>query len=371
MAPIGRFPDILCFLALAAAARTAGGQTLAASLAEYHAATPVVSVPTSAKSFSGAAFHPETRTLYVIDNDNASVYELETAGNLLRNIATTGFTDPEGIAYQADDWFLIAEEGLADVVRVKLPRTGTGPVAKPGSGALSLGADMSNSGIEGVAYRASDKAAFAVKEVNPPRLYRLTLDAAGNPTAFQADAPFDIGGKSGDAADIAAPEDGGFILVNQEGNKLEGYGPEGQALSSLPLGLKKPEGVAVDAATGTLYVVGEPAEFRVFKRAATAARSAPSVGVSETSGDFSVTLAHDPRHAPGAGTGRELRFQLPAPCNVRIDHATAAGGWTRVFQGGMGPGSHAVALPAPEPGIGFYRFSAGDFQRVLMQVSAP
>lgn len=364
MAPVGKLPDILCFLALAAAARTAEGQALAASLAQYHAATPVVSVATPARSFSGAAFHPVTRTLYVVDNDNASVYELDTAGTLLRTIATTGFADPEGIAWQGDDWFLVAEEGLANVVRVKLPRSGTGPVAKPGSGALNLGANMSNSGIEGVAYRASDKAAFAVKEIDPPRLYRLALDAAGNPASFQSDAPFDIGGKDGDAADIAAPEDGGFILVNQEGNKLEGYGPQGQALSSLPLGMNKPEGLAVDAATGTLYVVGEPAELRVFKRTSSAARPSPPGGIA-------VTLAPSPGPAPDAGKGRVLRFLLPAPSDVRIDYTTAAGGWTRVFQGGMAPGSHAVALPATEAGVGFYRFSAGEFQRVLMLVSAP
>jgi hypothetical protein len=35
------------------------------------------------------------------------------------------------------------------------------------------------------------------------------------------------------------------------------------------LGMSKPEGLAIDTATQTLYVVGEPAEFWVFKKPTT------------------------------------------------------------------------------------------------------
>jgi uncharacterized protein YjiK len=262
-----------------------GAQSIAASLASYKSVLKVAAVAgVSAKSFSGAAFHPVSRTVYVVDNDNASIYELDASGVLLRTLATTGFADPEGIAWQGDDYFLIAEEGLATVVRVKLPRTGTGPVSKASGVSLSLGAGMANSGIEGVGYRASDKTAFAVKEIDPPRLYRITVAASGNPAASFPDDPFDIGGKGGDAADILPLEDGNFIVVNQEQNKLEGLGPKGQALATLALGMSKPEGIALDTATGTLYVVGEPLEFNVFKPAGTGLiRRAPYKRRPETS----------------------------------------------------------------------------------------
>jgi hypothetical protein len=296
-----------------------------------------------------------------VDNDNAVIYELDTAGTLLRSIATTGFSDPEGIAYQGDDYFLLAEEGLATIVRVKLPRSGAGPVAKPAGASLALGANMANSGIEGVACRSSDKAAFAVKETGPPRLYRLALDAAGVPTGSTPNAPFDIEGKAGDAADIVALDDGNFILVNQEGDKLEGYGPQGQALSSLTLGMSKAEGLAVDPATGTLYVVGEPLEFRVFKRAGTAGRKPADAN------GFSAALA-----SGQSASVPTLRVTLPVRSRVRIDFATPSGVWTRVFQARLDAGSHALALPGAEPaGVGFYRISAGTFQRVFMRVSPP
>lgn len=273
---------LVCALAcLAAAARA---QSPAASLPGYKSALKVAAVAgVSAKSFSGAAFHPGTGTVYVIDNDNASIYELDVTGRLLRTLATTGFSDPEGIAWQGDDYFLIAEEGLANVVRVRLPRTGTGPVAKSSGTALNLGPAMANSGIEGVAYRAGDKTAFAVKEIDPPRMYRIALDATGNPSSAAADQPFAIGGKSGDAADILALEDGNFILVDQEQGRLEGFGPQGQALGTFALGMAKPEGAALDAATGTLYVVGEPLEFQVLKPGAVGLIRPPRPNRRETS----------------------------------------------------------------------------------------
>lgn len=283
---------VLFLLCAAVAARA---QSPAASLSGYKPVLKISAVAgVSAKSFSGAAFHPGTKTIYVVDNDNASIYELSPAGILLRTLTTSGFTDPEGIAWQGDDYFLISEEGLANVVRIKLPRTGTGPVAKSSGLALNLGANMANSGIEGVGYRAVDKTAFAVKEIDPPRMYRIAMDASGNPTAAAPGEPFDIGGKSGDAADILVLEDGNFILVNQEQNKLEGLGPQGQALSSLALGMSKPEGVALDASTGILYVVGEPLEFQVFKPAGTS------------------LIRPIPRRSPRE-TSRLPWFALPAP----------------------------------------------------------
>jgi uncharacterized protein YjiK len=232
----------------------------------------------SAKSFSGVAYHPDTKSLYVVDNDNANIYELSTTGALLRTIATSGIVDPEGIAYQGDDYFLLTEEGLANIVRLKVPRTGTGPLPKSGGTVLNIGPDMANSGIEGVAYCAAGKTAYAVKEIGPPRLYHIVLDGSGIPVSSTPDDPFDIGSKQGDAADIYALDDGNFIVVNQEQGKLEGYGPQGQALSSLPLGMSKPEGLAVDPGTGTLYVVGEPAEVSVFRKKGTGIRIVPAGG---------------------------------------------------------------------------------------------
>lgn len=332
-------------------------QSLAAHLPEFQAVSRVAAVAgVSAKSFSGAAFHPVTRSLYVIDNDNANVYELDTAGGLRRILATSGLTDPEGIAYQADDWFLITEEGLANIVRLKLPRTGTGPIARSAGSLLNIGAAMANSGIEGVAYRAADRMAFAVKEIDPPRLYRIALDSAGVPAKAFPDSPFDIAKKSGDAADIAALEDGDFLIVNQEQNRLEGYDAQGKALSVLPLGMAKPEGIAFDAATETIYVVGEPAEFAAFRRRGSA------VGGSARGGEgFRVS-------AVPAAAGRRagiLRLDLDRAESVRVLIADPRGAWREVRRARLGPGPHEIGLGALPAGIGLCRIEAGSRRRIL------
>lgn len=348
-------------MALGAAAGLPQAQSIAASLSGYAAVLRVSSVAgISAKSFSGAAFHPDTRTLYVIDNDNAVIYELSAAGVLLRSIATSGFLDPEGIAYQSGDHFLIAEEGLGNIVRVALPRTGAGPVPKSGGAVLNLARNLGNSGIEGVGYRSSDNTAFAVNESDPSRLYRIALDADGVPAASFPDDPFDIGGKDGDAADVCALNDGNFILVNQQENRLEGYGPKGQALSSLPLGMAKPEGIAIDTATGTIYVVGEPLEFSVFRKPGTRSGDGKADG-----SPFQCALIR----GGSAEAAAALRYVLPRETGIRIETAALDGAWSLVFAGRQPPGPHAFAIPrsaaTASAGIAFCRFTAGSYRRVF------
>lgn len=351
----------LIFILFGATAGIAQPQSIAASLSGYEATLRVANVAgVQAQSFSGVAFNAETRTLYVIDNDNAVIYELNTSGTLLRSIATSGFLDPEGISYQGDGFFLISEEGLANIVRVKLPVSGSGPVAKSGGTALNIAPNQGNSGIEGVSYCPANKTAYAVKETGPPRLYRITLDAAGIPNAFFPNDPFNIEGKSGDAADVYALNDGNFILVNQERNQLEGYGPQGQPLSSLGLGMSKPEGIAIDTGDGTIYVVGEPLELTVFRKKSTRARNTAS-----GKDGFSCSLAS------GKETGAPvLRFSLPYRTPVQIGFTAPDGAWAEVFNGIVDQGDHVFALNRPAPaGMGFYRFSAGSFHRIVKAVS--
>lgn len=220
---------------------------------------------------------------------------------------------------------------------------------------LNLGPDMGNSGIEGVAYRAADRTAFAVKETSPSRMYRIVLDSAGNPAQSFPDQPFDIGNKSGDAADLAALDDGNFILVNQEQDRLEGFDPQGKPLSNVTLGMSKPEGIAYDAATGTIYVVGEPREFAVF-------RPGPGVvGLARaTAGSLAMSVGRG-----GAGTGPVLNLLLERSGFVTVSLSTLDGGRMGVFQGRLGPGPHALSLGRLPMGFGICRVLAGSESRSL------
>jgi hypothetical protein len=153
--------------------------------------------------------------------------------------------------------------------------------------------------------------------------------------------------------------DGNFIIVNQEQNKLEGYGPKGEPLSSLSLGMAKPEGLAIDTADGTLYVVGEPLEFGVFRKPGTQSRGA---------GRNAITVSLLPRGTAGAAPA--LRISLPVASRIRIETATLKGAWVEAFSGTMATGTHSIelkrsGLSAGASGIRFCRFTAGSVQRVF------
>jgi uncharacterized protein YjiK len=353
-------PVWLALFSIAVISKHCFAASPAASLSDYEAVTHVASVAgLSAKSFSGVAFHPGTRMLYVVDNDNAIVYELNPAGILQRSIATSGFTDPEGISYQSGDYFFLSEEGLANIVRIQLPRTGTGPVAKAGGASLNIASNLGNSGIEGVSYCHAKNTVYAVQETGPARMYRISLDASGNPIASFPDDPFDIQGKSGDAADILALDDGNFIIVNQEQDKLEGYGPQGQALSSLALGMAKPEGIAIDTADGTLYIVGEPLEFKVFRK------KGGQTGIHSEARSYSCSLVSHPQ------SGYALVFDLPRRASVRMEYATPGGARLHASEAILESGVHRLKLNVPDhvPDAGIFRFSVEGFHRAFLVTS--
>ena len=204
-----------------------------------------------------------------MDDANTTVYEISKTGDLIRSITLSGFDDTEGIAYQSDNYFFIVEERIANVLRVQLPETGSGPVLWDSCTVLSIAENWGNSGLEDVAYCANTTMVYAVKELGPSALYRITLDTNGDPVNFFVNDPFSIEGISGDAAGIYALSDGNFLILNQEENKLNGYSGAGEILSELPLGMTKPEGITIDPNDSSIYVVGEPRQLFVFEKQGT------------------------------------------------------------------------------------------------------
>jgi uncharacterized protein YjiK len=239
-------------------------QSIASSLAQYKKVLSTTISGITTTSISGATYHPGSKTIYVVDDADTVVFEVDTSGKLIRKILLSGFEDTEGIAYQAGDKFFIVEERRGNIVRVTIPQTGSNPVMWSNSVILNIAQNMGNTGLEDVAYVSPDKV-YAVKEMSPARMYTVQLDNSGNPVSFIADSPFNIGGFSGDAAGLYALADGNFLILNQEENKCIGYNSQGVKLSELPTAMTKPEGLTVNSSDGIIYVVGEPREFSVFK----------------------------------------------------------------------------------------------------------
>lgn len=337
----------------------ANGQSIAASLSSYKKTLSVTSVAgITATSLSGLALQLPERKLFAVDNDNANIYELTVTGTVARTIATQGVTDLEGIGHFRDNTFFIAEEGNSSILRVEIPATGAGPLNWSTAPSITLGSGWANTGVEGVSYCGTNNTLYAVKEISPPRLYRITLDNSGGFLSSFANEPFNFESKEGDAADIFALNDGNFIIDNQERNRLEGYGPTGTLLSMLSLGMTKPEGIAIDTTDGTIYMVGEPREFSVFKRS-TENRSL------EQSADpgFSFSMA---------STGLDDRpisvgLTLPRRASIAIDCIMLNGSCIRAYESTMEAGNYELRprIRRLPPGIGLLRFSAGPYRRVI------
>ncbi|MFC1585968.1 SdiA-regulated domain-containing protein [Fibrobacterota bacterium] len=326
-------------------------QSIAASLSDYQPMLESVVPDITASSFSGVAYHPETNTLYVVDDSSGEIYVLGPAGDLIRTVTITGFSDTEGIAWQSGDYFYIVEERLANVRRILLPQNGSGPVDVNESSLLSLAEDWGNSGLKDVAFNAASHTAYAIKEMTPSALYRITLDTEGIPVDFLENDPFSLENITGDAAGIFALADGNFLIVNQEENKLSGYSSSGEILSEMALDMSKPEGVTVNELNGTIYVVGEPREFSVFESTLSPVRPPyrdQPVFTSSRPGIFgSMVVFEYTLYSP-----EKVFLEVFSPWGKRL---------TRLAGKGKTEGSHRITLKTGNlpSGILLYTFRAG------------
>lgn len=330
-------------------------QSIAASLAEYQKTVGYTINGISGTSFSGVTFYYGSATLYVVDDANTTVYEIDTAGGVIRSISLSGFQDTEGIAYQSGSYFFIIEERLANLVRVTLPQSGPGPVDWNTGVVLSIADDWGNTGLEGVTYCVSTQTVYLAKEIDPPTLYRVTLDTNGDPDAFFENDPFTPESYQGDIADLYALSDGNFILVNQEENKLIGCSGTGEILSELLLGMTKPEGITVDTSDNTIYIVGEPRELFVFKPLPTA-RQIPHA--------TKTSCIVSPPHRQMPGSSITFHFYACSAVQVVLEIIDVRGKRIETLVNKRIPAGahhavwHAQNCPA---GIYLYRFKAGVF----------
>lgn len=347
---------------LTGAFRTAPAKSIAESLADYRKETSITSVlGATGTSFSGVALNRETGKLYVVDNGNANIYVLSLTGTVERTITTRNLNDPEGICHLKDNTFFIASEGSGSILRVEIPPTGTEPLSVSGAPSFLLGSSWGNNGIEGVSYCTTDNMLYVVKEINPSELFRITLDDRQEFIESYDNDPFDISDRQGDAADITALNDGNFIIVNQESNRLEGFGPTGELLSTFSVNMVKPEGMAIDTTNGTIYMVGEPREFCVLK---------PTT-VSVATGPTARPVLQCAISGPGGfGKSYEATITLSVRSPVAIKSFTPDGKRFGTFHSVLNSGSHRVQLQCAfrTKGIYLFRITAGDLRQSVTLV---
>jgi uncharacterized protein YjiK len=239
-------------------------QSIAAKLSFYHIVlqTKLTTIPDT--SLSGVAYDPTTGTLLVIDDGAKKLFEVSTSGTLINTIKLNGFDDIEGISYKKDRYFLLAEERNGDIVQIQLPKQRTGTIDRDKFPSLTIDDSWGNTGLEDVTYIPASNTGYAVKEKDPSALYSFSFNSSAEPSKFKELTAFSWDGIQGDAAGLYVLTDGSFLLLSEIAKTVYGIDINGTVLSHLHVDMNQPEGVTVNEADSTIYLVGEPNEFVAF-----------------------------------------------------------------------------------------------------------
>lgn len=223
---------------------------------------------------SGLTWSPQTGTLFTVTGKHPHLVEFSPDGAVLRRIRLSGVSDPEGVEALDDGRLAIVDERRRQVLLFRLP---------PGTDSLDLGAaprhDLGsaaagNKGFEGLGWDARTSRLLLARE-RPPALFGLAFSAAGEVAGDLQRLSLERLPVRDLSSLTVDPRSGHFLLLSDESRLLVEFDREGRPFSFISLlggfnglhrGIRQAEGVAMDGA-GTLYVIGEPNHFYVFRKA--------------------------------------------------------------------------------------------------------
>src|SRR5262245_1933043 len=232
-------PKLLC--ALIAAGVLAGGAALAAD-ATFKTLHLVTTHPLTINEPSDLALDETGKILWTVTNKPAKVYQLDLEGNVTKTL-NYGGQDLEGVAYDpASKTLYVTEERLREIVHLSLDGDVLDKVTIDDPG-------KPNHGPEGITL--DDKGSMFLVNEKQPGLF-LELDknhqvSKRTPLSF-----------AGDYSAITWDRKRGFFwIASDESQSLFLWSRTKGVLGQFPLGFPKAEGVAVDNATKTVYVVSD------------------------------------------------------------------------------------------------------------------
>ncbi|MFD2257184.1 SdiA-regulated domain-containing protein [Luteolibacter algae] len=145
---------------------------------------------------SGVTYNWDTDTLFAIGDEGEALVQITKTGQTIDMMAfdfnvsprdARGLDDPEGVAYLGNNTFIIADERdfMGRVTPYEAGTLRTQAQLNPRSydfDHLNI-FDNTNNGLEGITYDPIDKAVWAIKELGPVSVFRMTgvPDVSGNP----------------------------------------------------------------------------------------------------------------------------------------------------------------------------------------------
>ncbi|MVW74277.1 SdiA-regulated domain-containing protein [Pseudomonas xionganensis] len=234
------------------------------------------------EELSALTYDPDRNSLFSVVRGPTRIIELSLEGELLREVALRGVSDPEAIEYVQRDTYVVADEQDQRLIKVVLSE-GVDSVDVAGFQQLSLGIGLNgNKGFEGLAWDSERQRLLVAKERDPVRIFEIVgfphVDAH-KPLDLQVniDTKRDARLFVRDLSSLDYDTSTGHLLaLSHESYMVLEVDSKGKPVSRLSLlkgmqGLSKrvpqAEGVASDNA-GNLYLISEPNLFYVFRKPA-------------------------------------------------------------------------------------------------------
>ncbi len=256
-------------------AQNPGAAPPSIQLADYQLVTGPIEVEGVKQNLSGLAFDTSMTNLLAVINYPPELLQLSLAGEVLARYELGGGADMEAVEAIGANRFLVADEGAGIALAfrfVMTPRHGR-QVAQAPTSTIAIDKSLpANRGLEGLAWDTKGRRVFGVKEKVPVQLFEVTIPEAGEGGEPVVNVAWTFKEKNiaiDDASGLHWDAETGHLLVlSHESHCVVEVTPDGEEIARLPLPeLTQPEGIALGP-DRTLYIVGEPNQFCVYRRAA-------------------------------------------------------------------------------------------------------
>jgi len=227
---------------------------------------------------SDLTYDPRTRTLFAVTGNTPYLVQLSLTGDILKRLPIRNVANLEGITALPDGRLAIVDERMRRLSLFSLSDDATELDANTFEHHDLGFPDAGNKGFEGIAWDPRHQRLILSKERDPAALFTLASDGHGVSGALQ---PFPTPQLVLDYSAVTVdPRTGHLLALSDQSHTLVELTTEGQPVSFISLRrglhgldatLEQPEGVALDEA-GTLYLIGEPNIFHVFRKVSAAAR---------------------------------------------------------------------------------------------------
>ena len=202
---------------------------------------------------SGAAYRPESKTWFVIENRMGNVFEINAAKRILNMYPTGLCKDTEGICYAENGIFYACGEAENGIYELELK---DGKFHRKRTARLAELGKPDNNGLEGIAWCKPRNSVFCVKERKPCLIIEVDLaDGAFGKIKQKAEITSvrDLAGLAYD------PKSGCLLALSQEDRRVLTMDPATlkEIGGGFPVSGRQPEGAAVSA-DGTLCIISEP-----------------------------------------------------------------------------------------------------------------